>query len=480
MKNNPLPEPVLQESVDLATADLPVQISILPDQTNRQGTVFSKLVPWVHRGGFAVLDQGLISGSNFLAGILLARWLVPEQYGAYAVAFSVFVLLSLVYQSLVLEPMAVFGGSSYRDCLRGYLGSLLWIHLTISLTIVVIFGVSAFVAKEMGSVLAGALAGVTITSPCVLLFWMARRSFYLELSASKAAMGALVYSVLSSSGLFLLYHYRLLSPFSAFALMGMAALGTAVYNLVRLRKMLGPSATAPTVGESWRRHWVYGRWALASCVANWIPAYIYYPLLSSFGSMAHSGQLRALMNFTLPVEQIKAALALLFLPYLARVQARSGRSSVGQLSMRLTFVALGVAGAYWAVILIFQHSLFHYLYSGRYSEVAHLLPAVAFGSIIWSACFGPANALRAMESPASVFVAYALATFLSLIIGIPASRAFGVSGAVWGGNLADVLSWVIVFVVLRRKVSGRASGIERFVRWKLTGTPVISEELPAE
>jgi O-antigen/teichoic acid export membrane protein len=479
MKNDLLQEPVLKESVDPSTENLLAKGSIPPDQGPRR-TVFARLVPWVHRGGFAVLDQGLISGSNFLAGILLARWLVPEQYGAYAVAFSVFVLLSLVYQSLVLEPMAVFGGSSYRDCLRGYLGSLLWIHLTISVAIVVIFGVSAIVAKEMSSVLAGALAGVTITSPCVLVFWLARRSFYLELSASKAALGALVYSILSSSGLFLLYRYGLLSPFSAFALMGVAALGTAVYNFIRLRTMLRHSATAPTVSESWRRHWSYGRWALASCVANWIPAYIYYPLLSTFGSMAHSGQLRALMNFTLPVEQIKTALALLFLPYLARVQARSGRSSVGVLSTKLTLVALGVAGAYWATILIFQHSLFHHLYSGRYSEVAHLLPAVAFGSIIWSACFGPANALRAMESPASVFVAYALATFLSLIIGIPASRAFGVSGAVWGGNLADVLSWVIVFVVLRRKISGRASGIERFVRWKLTGMPVIPEEMPID
>lgn len=441
----------------------------------------AKILPWVHKGGFAILDQGLISGSNFLAGILLARWLVPEQYGAYAVAFGIFVLLSLVYQSLVLEPMAVFGGSSYRDCLRGYLGSLLWIHLTISLAIFAVFGASAFAAKEFShsSVLAGALAGVTITSPCVLLFWLARRCFYLELAASQAALGAFVYSSLSVGGLFLLYRRGLVSPFSAFALMAVAALGTALYNLARLRGYLRPGGPAPRVGESWRRHWRYGRWALASCVANWIPAYIYYPLLSSFGSMAHSGQLRTLMNFTLPVEQVKAALALLFLPYAARVQAQQGRSSVGTLSTRLTLVALAIAGSYWTAILVFRHPLFHFLYSGRYSEVAHLLPAVAIGSIVWTACFGPATALRAMESPASVFVAFALATFLSLLIGIPASWAFGVGGAVWGTNLADALSWVIVFIVLRRKIAGRLDDIERFFWWKRPAQ-ALTEELPAD
>ena len=436
----------------------------------------------MNRGGFAILDQGLISGSNFLVSILLARWLVPEQYGAYAVAFGIFVLLSVVYQALVLEPMAVFGGSSYRDDLRGYLGSLLWIHLTISLAILSVFGASAFVAREFShsTVLAGALAGITIASPCVLIFWLARRAFYLGLSASKAALGAFVYSSLSMGGLYLLYRRGLLSPFTAFALMGLAALGTAVYNFVRLYGQLPPAKSPPQVAERWRRHWAYGRWALASSVANWIPAYVYYPLLSSFVSMAASGQLKAVMNFMLPIEQVKAALALLFLPYAARVQAQNGRSSVGKLSTKLTFVSVGIAGGYWTVILTLRQPLFHFLYSGRYSEVGHLLPAVAFGSIIWSACFGPATALRAMESPASVFVAYALATFLSLLIGIPATWAFGVTGAVWGSNLADVLSWVIVFIVLRKKIAGGVSSIERMVRWKRPGTAIVSGELPAD
>jgi O-antigen/teichoic acid export membrane protein len=486
LRESPLSEPNPQQSVgpSLETAPAGLWHRLQPARLLgvQPGTVVAKVVPWVHRGGFAILDQGLISGSNFLVSILLARWLVPEQYGAYAVAFGIFVLLSVVYQALVLEPMAVFGGSSYRDGLRGYILSLLWIHLTISLAIVALIGSSAFIAKEFShsTVLAGALAGIMIASPCVLIFWLVRRAFYLGLAASKAAMGAFVYSSVSMVGLYLLYRRGLLSPFTAFALMGLAALGTAAYNFTRIWGKLADSTPAPGVAESWRRHWAYGRWALASSVANWIPAYVYYPLLSTFAGMAASGQLKAVMNFMLPIEQVKAALALLFLPYAARVQAQRGPSSVGKLSTRLTFVSVGIAGAYWATILLLRHPLFHFLYSGRYSEVAHLLPAVAFGSVIWSACFGPATALRAMESPASVFVAYALATFLSLLIGVPASWAFGVTGAVWGSNLADVLSFVIVFIVLRRKVTGRASSIEGLVRWKRPAAPVLSDELPAD
>lgn len=441
-----------------------------------------RLAFWIQKGGFAILDQGLISGSNFVISILLARWLLPEQYGAYAVAFGIFVLLSLVYQSLVLEPMAVFGGSSYRGCLRGYLHSLLWIHIAISLAIGVVFGASALVTRQFAhsSVLAGALAGVTFASPCILFFWLARRTFYLELSASKAAAGAFVYTALSMGGLFIVYHRGLLSPFSAFALMGGAALGTGCYNMVRLRKQLRPSTYAPTVGESWHRHWKYGRWALASCVANWIPAYIYYPLLSSFGNMAHSGQLKALMNFTLPVEQTKAALSLLFLPYAASVLARKGKASAGSIGLRMTMVSLLVSGPYWTALLLFRHPMFHFLYSGKYSDIVHLLPAVAVGSILWSACFGPGIALRAMESPDLVFTAFAIATFLSLLVGVPAAWKFGLNGAIWGTNLADFLSLVIVIVVLRRKITGRSGILEKLVPRKRATATALAEAVSAE
>lgn len=428
------------------------------------------------------LDQGLISGSNFVLSILLARWLVPEQYGAYAVAFGFFILLSLVYGALVLEPMAVFGGSSYRSALKGYLGSLIWIHVAMSVAIAAVFGASAFIAwrSAPGNGLGGALAGVTIASPCVLLFWLARRSFYLELSPSKAAIGALVYCLLSLGCLFVLYEKGWLSPFSAFVLIGIAALVTGIYLLLRLRGELSSSPFDHSVGDVWGRHWRYGSWALLSCVASWIPANIYYALLSSFATMAQSGQLKALMNFTLPVEQVKMALGLLFLPYAASALARDGRSSAGSLSRRMTLVAVGVAVAYWTVVLVFQGKAFHALYSGRYSEVAHLLPIVAIGSIAWCGSFGSAIVLRAMESPSSVFIAFGLSTVASLVIGIPATRIFGLSGAIWGTNVSDLLSWVFLIWLLRRKMAGRSFNFERFLERRGRRPQALAEEFPAD
>src|SRR6266446_4262703 len=276
------------------------------DEHGEPGSRSGKFARWITKGGLAIVDQGLISGSNFLIGILLARWLMPEAYGAFALAFSVFLLLSYVYQSFLAEPQAVFSGSAYSGSLRGYLKTLLGIHLILTFFGVVLLGGAAAIAAVLGkgNGLPGALAGVAIASPCILFFWLMRRAFYMNLAPGRAAVGAFIYFVLVTGGLFVAYKRSLISPFSAYLLMAIGALATGFFLLSQIKKVLPPdTARPPKAREAWCKHWEYGRWALAVSVVTWIPYYMYYPLVSAFGGMAQAGRLRALMNLALPMEQ---------------------------------------------------------------------------------------------------------------------------------------------------------------------------------
>jgi hypothetical protein len=69
---------------------------------------------WLSKGLWAVTDQGLFALTNFGASILLARWLPQREFGAYAVAFSVLLLMGVVHTALLTEPMLVFGTSLSR------------------------------------------------------------------------------------------------------------------------------------------------------------------------------------------------------------------------------------------------------------------------------------------------------------------------------------------------------------------------------
>lgn len=443
------------------------------------GSFMTRVIRWVSKGGLAILDQGLISGSNFMVSILLARWLMPDQYGAYAIAFGIYMMLSLVYQSLVLEPMGVFGGSVFRTNLRGYVRTLVSIHIVLSVSIFAALLGSWAISHQIssGSAVTGALAGIAFASPCLMLFALARRCFYVELSPAPAAAGAFIYSAVVLAGLYLVYQRALLSPFVAFLLLGSGALITGTVLMFGVRSKLSGSGPAPHLREAWGRHWRYGRWALAGCIAGWLPSYIYFPLLSSFTGMAESGQLKALMNLTLPFEQMKGALVMLVLPYAARIAEQNGTAGARVLGTRLTLASIVGAVMYWAVIIPLHKPIFHIMYSGRYLDVAYLLPALALGQVFWSATFGPSLALRAMESPASVFTALGIATLGSLVVGVPATWAFGLKGAIWGSNAADVFSFVALWWVLQRKL---AQGSTLTIQTKWSGSKTSVRPVPVE
>ena len=62
----------------------------------------------------SILDQGMYSGFNFIASVLLARWLLPEDYGAYAIAFAIFQFGYQLQNAIIIEPMSVIGPVKFK------------------------------------------------------------------------------------------------------------------------------------------------------------------------------------------------------------------------------------------------------------------------------------------------------------------------------------------------------------------------------
>ena len=417
--------------------------------------IVKKFIPWVTKGGLAILDYGLFSGANFLMNILLARWMAPEQYGAYALAFSIFILVTFLYQALVLEPLSVFSGTAYPDNLRGYLQSNVWLHWGLSAIICLALGGTALAARVWwhSQISALAFAGMAIAAPFILIHALGRRSFYLKLSPGPAAFGSAFYCAFVVGGSFLVYKMDWLSAFTAYLVMAVAALVGGVIMVFQLHAKLDPATARVTLKTTLGKHWEYGKWALATCVVGWIPTYVYIPLVSKFSGLAAAGELRALMNLGGPVLQTYAALSMLFLPLAARVQSNQGKRGASSLTMKLT--ALFIAGAlvYWSVLIPLKRPLFQMLYAGKYLDASSLLPLFAAETIVWSAALGPAILLRAMESPRSLFFANGAASVVALVFGIPATRFFGLHGVIWSMVLANVLYVLVAFIMLGRKVA---------------------------
>jgi O-antigen/teichoic acid export membrane protein len=413
---------------------------------------------WISKGVLAVADQGLISGSNFALSVLLARWTSLEQYGAYAVAFGTFVLLSQLYQATVLEPMSVFGGSIYKQEVRHYLGLLCWLHLFLSIIMVAAFGVAVAIAAYLGAtpVLVNCLAALTLSSPCVLLLWLARRAQYMELSPTPAALGALLYSGIVLGVAAIIHKWYALSAWLAFAVMGIAALMTAIFLLCWRRPVFSLGANSLSLREVARKHWEYGRWAIGSSLAIWIPSNVYYFIVPAFAGVAQAGTLRAMMNFTLPAGQTTTALQLLFQTHTAQVQHERGNAALKSLSLKLARVFLLGSLLYWGALIAFGKPLVHLLYAGKYTDIADYLPWLALAFIVNTMNSVPTVGLRALQRPSAVFAAYSVATAVTLLMGIPLTWAWGVKGVIAAMLAAHCATMLVSVRVFRRQLETSA------------------------
>ena len=421
-----------------------------PLATTSPTAVPSRLTAWLFNGSFAVLDEGLFAGANFLANILLARWCRPDEYGAFAVAFSAFLLLGALHTALLTEPMMVFGAGKYRREYRAYLGLLVRGHLGVALPASALLGVGALVLFYADSpMLARAFAGVAFASPTILLLWLLRRAFYVQSRPHWAAAGGALYLALMVAGIYAVQVVGWLSPASALIVMGLASLVVAAVLLVGLRPGLRITDNAART-SALRDHWNYGRWSVATTALMWAPGNLYYLLLPAAGGLAASGGLRALMNLVMPVLHANGALSTLLLPAFARA-FRSGGPAVLARRTRGALVGLvAIAALYWVVISVFRHDLVWLVYGPGYADLADLVVLLGALPLLAALVAVKGAALRAMERPDLVFRSYVVAAVVAATVGVSLVAWAGAGGAVVGMLASSAASGAMMVRYARR------------------------------
>ena len=410
---------------------------------------------WADRGAWAVVDQGLFASSNFVLNLLLARWLAPAEYGAFALAFAVFLLLSGLHFAFLSDPMLVFGASRFASAPQDYLRTLLRGHWAFT-------GVQSLLLAALGGVLLLAGAGragrafvaIAAASPFVLLGWLLRRACYVRLETSWAAVGGALYAAIMVPGVYLVYRAGSLGVGSALAVTGAASLVASAWLALHLGVRLdggGGTAASARAGQGGeveraavrRAHWEYGRWAAGSSALLWTTWGVSTLVVPAWGGLAAAGTLKALANTILPISHAQASVAAVLVP--ALVEARRTGSFGRVLRRAVALFALACA-AYWLALGALHRPLVHALYGGRYDASSHLL--WIFGAIPLAGGLGDVlgSAVRALERPDVLFRAHLVAAALALTVGVWCVAAWGVAGAA----LAEAGTTVVAAALLAR------------------------------
>ncbi len=397
---------------------------------------------WLKKGSLAVIDQGLFSGANFIVNILLARWLKPEEYGAFAVAMSVFYLLAGFHTAVLTEPMMVFGAGKYRESFRKYLGMLLYGHWGIAAIISLALGVAALVTSHYGSkVLSHALAGLAIASPFLLLLWLARRACYVPMRPVWAVIGSAVNLVVVVVGVFFLWRASLLSGFSGLVLLGVAAGVASLVALVPVRPQVAGFAGNPTVGMVAADHRGYGKWNFLSVLMFWTSGHILSVIIPLFLGLNAMAALSAVGNLFRPLTQFVSSASLFILPYFAYTAHQKINNN--QLKSKALHIALFLAGAvtlYGLGMSLLSRQVLSLLYNTKYVEYRLLVVLFALSSIFSTVTQVFILTMKACGQISNVTRIWGLSTLIVLVTSIPLIMAAGIEGAIFSITLSYLLA----------------------------------------
>ncbi len=427
-------------------------------------SAFSRLArgPWLQRGAWTVLDQGSFAGANFVVNVLLARWLAPEGYGAYTVAYTLFLLVGVVHAGLLAEPMLVFGSGRFEKHLERYLRVVLTGHGRFALVAGAVLGLGAAAAWVSGqTVLSHALAAFAVGQAAILFQWAMRSACYVRTQPRVAATTGLVYATVVVGGVAALKAAGALNEATGILLMSAGSLVAGSLIAWRLGVPLRRVRDPELVREAVQRHRQYGGWAVGTGVLEWFHGFLPFLLLPLVAGLAETGALRALFNLVLPILHLFHAFSNLLVPAFVQAEASGTRARTARI-VALTFGTATVVFA--AAVFAVGPRVLHLLYDGQYDAYAHLLWIVAVLPLVLAGSNVAQAMLRAQERPEGVFAARAGASAVAATLGAAAVFTLGVAGALLSDLLTAFADSAIMLAFVRRgrpaieSSGGHASG----------------------
>lgn len=416
------------------------------------------------QGYFAAADQVLISLTNFLATVMVARYATPTDLGVYAVGFSALTLTRNTMEGLVIQPLNVYGAGMGDDEFAAYASSTAVIQFALACLTAAVSALGGWLLMQSGNDVAGpALFGLWF----VLSFWQLQEFVRRLLYTRRRVLAAFINTLLGSlTRLGLLWWWGRAATLNGVRGLEAIGWGAVIALLAGLwanrRVWCWRSLSLP---ETWQRNWDFGRWMMGSTLANWISVEFYPVLTAGMVSFAAAGAYRAIQNLVAPIHALLRATDTFLTPRAAAGFQNEGAPAVRRV-LRLIYIFNGLPVlALLGFALVFPRQILGFLYGETYLPYSPGVVLMAIFYALWFAYWPLQTVLKASRQSKPIFVANLLAIGLMFSLGLLAIRWWGVYGTLAGQILNAVAvnavlwtAWRRLQVVWQHATSGAAGG----------------------
>lgn len=405
-----------------------------------------------HRGTpqlYALVDQGCLSASTFLATALIARSGGLDVLGAYTVAWMTMLLVNAVQGAVIVAPMASLAPSDagsaatffghFARAERRLLSYVLGLGSAIAL------GAALVAPRVTEEITAAAIAVLSYQ-----VFDFVRRF--------RHAQGQHASAVRISAG-FAVLHVVLLAVTGGSH--GLTAATSLVCTAVALGAVsAGPALAIDRLGRRTDtqqalsdRSWRSSKWLVGSALMQWTCGNLFLLLAPAFVSLAGLGALRAAQSIVGIANVWLQGLENVVPREAGRLWREAGQLPAVQYLARVAVVWTAITAALMTAIAAGAEGLLHAVSGPGGAAYPWVLQWYALLQVLVLLGLPLRSLLRAAEKTKGIFSAYIAASVFSVITVVPLLTAYGMAGALMGLTGAQIVFQAVLVLHIRRDLA---------------------------
>jgi O-antigen/teichoic acid export membrane protein len=394
---------------------------------------------------WAIIDQTLVSGVNFLTGILLARYLGLEAFGRYTLVWMAVLFVNGLQNALIIQPMMSIGPKQTDTASPAYFGAVIVQQIGLSTLV--------FLLLLFGTQLSGVIfpewrvEGLALPLACTAIAFQLqdfqRRYFLTSGKGATAVVCDAVAYLGRLGGLAWLFWWQASTDVAetlwiiAAAFAAAAVLGSLNFGGLEWK------------AHHWRavavRNWRMSRWLVASSLMQWGAGNFYLIAAASLMGASAVGGFRAAQNIIGVSHVLFLGLDNAVPPQASKRFFTSGRRALTSYLRGVAWLGGGATLALALLIAAVPTFWLDLVYGGNYVAYADILRWYALCYPIFFLGLPLRAGLRALEETKPVFTSYLLATAFSLATAYPLVGYFGLYGVVLGTLITQLLMQAVLW-----------------------------------
>jgi O-antigen/teichoic acid export membrane protein len=397
------------------------------------------------KGYITFIDQSIVSFVHFLMSLLLARFLIPAEYGIWVLAYSVLVFAYGVQHALIISPMMVLGAATKGDDAKNYFTSTGIMQAIFGITVIIIFlitsGILHIVYKKPETTYI--FLAMSITSFSFLGQEFFRRTLFAQLKAKEALKNDILCYGLQIIGIITLYYTGILNAVNTFWIIALSALLAIIYGYYQCHNLLKPRLVLwrSTIKENWD----FGKWLLGSTLTTWTSGQAYIFIAAFILGPIAPAILRACQNIYGPTHVLLKGIENIFPPMASKKYSEHGIKSLNNFLKKVLLLLVITMGIYGILASFSANFLLKLLYKNQYSGYGHIVILFAIMYLVSTLMRVPSVGLQAIKKPKGIFYAYLISTIITIVISIPLIKYFDIVGAAIGILISAIIVNVIIY-----------------------------------